>query len=79
MIEVDDLVKHYQATDGSTVRAVDHVSLAVRPGEMVGLLGANGAGKTTTLRVLATLLRPTTTKSAIKQAAEFPLSDYRIA
>jgi sodium transport system ATP-binding protein len=59
MIEVDDLVKHYQATDGSTVRAVDHVSLAVRPGEMVGLLGANGAGKTTTLRVLATLLRPT--------------------
>ena len=59
MIEVDELVKHYRATDGSVVRAVDGVSLAVRPGEMVGLLGANGAGKTTTLRVLATLLRPT--------------------
>jgi sodium transport system ATP-binding protein len=58
-IEVVDLVKHYKASDGSTVRAVDGVSLEVRPGEMVGLLGANGAGKTTTLRVLATLLRPT--------------------
>ena len=59
MIEVIDLVKHYRASDGSVVRAVDGVSLAVAPGEMVGLLGANGAGKTTTLRVLATLLKPT--------------------
>ena len=59
MIEVRDLVKHYRGGDGGTVRAVDGVSFAVQPGEMVGLLGANGAGKTTTLRVLATLLRPT--------------------
>lgn len=59
MIEVIDLVKHYRASDGSVVRAVDGVSLTVEPGEMVGLLGANGAGKTTTLRVLATLLKPT--------------------
>ena len=59
MIEVSDLVKHYRASDGSVVRAVDGVSLSVAPGEMVGLLGANGAGKTTTLRVLATLLKPT--------------------
>ncbi len=58
-IEVVDLVKHYRAGDGGVIRAVDGVSLSVRPGEMVGLLGANGAGKTTTLRVLATLLRPT--------------------
>lgn len=59
MIEVVDLVKHFRAADGSVVKAVDGVSLAVRPGEIVGLLGANGAGKTTTMRVLATLLAPT--------------------
>ncbi|MFN7812473.1 MAG: ABC transporter ATP-binding protein [Planctomycetia bacterium] len=59
MIEVVDLVKHYRAADGSVVRAVDGISFSVRPGEIVGLLGANGAGKTTTMRILATLLRPT--------------------
>jgi len=59
MIDVVDLVKHYRASDGGLVRAVDGVSFAVAAGEMVGLLGANGAGKTTTLRMLATLLAPT--------------------
>jgi sodium transport system ATP-binding protein len=59
MIDVADLVKHYRASDGGLVRAVDGVSFAVAAGEMVGLLGANGAGKTTTLRMLATLLAPT--------------------
>jgi ABC-2 type transport system ATP-binding protein/ribosome-dependent ATPase len=38
--------------------AVDQADLAVRPGEVVGLLGANGAGKTTLIRLLLGLLRP---------------------
>lgn len=41
------------------VKAVDAVNFSCRPGEIFGLLGANGAGKTTALRMLATMLRPT--------------------
>jgi drug efflux transport system ATP-binding protein len=41
-----------------TVRAVDGVDLAVRPGEAYGLVGPDGAGKTTTLRLLVGALRP---------------------
>ncbi len=40
-------------------RAVDGLSFAVAPGEIVGLLGPNGAGKTTALRCIAGILRPT--------------------
>lgn len=39
---------------------MDDVSFTCEPGRIYGLLGANGAGKTTTLRLLATLLKPTT-------------------
>ena len=39
--------------------AVDHLNLAVRPGEVFGLLGSNGAGKSTAIRMLCGLLRPT--------------------
>jgi ABC-2 type transport system ATP-binding protein len=44
----------------ATHRAVDHVNLSIAPGEMYGLLGPNGAGKTTTIRMITTLLKPTT-------------------
>jgi ABC-2 type transport system ATP-binding protein len=40
------------------VVAVDHLDLAVRPGEIFGLLGPDGAGKTTTIRMLCALMRP---------------------
>lgn len=39
--------------------AVDHISVAVRRGEIYGFLGANGAGKTTAIRMLCGLLKPT--------------------
>jgi ABC-2 type transport system ATP-binding protein len=42
---------------GKTV-AVDHVDLAIQPGEFYGLLGQNGAGKTTTIKTIVGLLRP---------------------
>ncbi len=55
VIEVSDLVKIY----GADTPAVDQVSFSVDRGELFGFLGPNGAGKTTTIRILGTLLRPT--------------------
>lgn len=41
------------------LRAVENVSIAVKEGHVLGLLGTNGAGKTTMIKILATLLKPT--------------------
>jgi sodium transport system ATP-binding protein len=60
VIEAENLGKHFRGPRRSLVRAVDGVSFRCEPGQVYGLLGANGAGKTTTLRMLATLLEPTT-------------------
>ncbi len=61
MIHARDLVRIFPTRHGrekSEVRAVDGVTLDVAAGEIVGFLGPNGAGKTTTLRMLTTLLKP---------------------
>ncbi|MHC1585103.1 MAG: ATP-binding cassette domain-containing protein [Candidatus Syntropharchaeia archaeon] len=53
-IETENLVKEF---DG--LRAVDGIDLEIERGELFGLLGPNGAGKTTLIKMLSTLLRPT--------------------
>jgi len=60
-IETDALTKKF----GSVV-ANDAVTFAVRPGETFGLLGPNGAGKTTLIRMLTTLLPPTSGTARIQ-------------
>ncbi len=59
MIEAHHLTKTFKDKKRGLITAVDDVSFTCRPGQIYGLLGANGAGKTTTLRLLATLLQPT--------------------
>ncbi|MCX8198747.1 MAG: ABC transporter ATP-binding protein [Sulfolobales archaeon] len=60
-IVVKDLVKVYPGG----VRGADGVSFTVKRGEIYGLIGPNGAGKTTVLRILATVLQPTSGSARI--------------
>lgn len=55
IIETEDLGKNYRE-----VKAVEHLSLRVKEGEIYSFLGLNGAGKTTTIRMLLGMIKPTT-------------------
>jgi peptide/nickel transport system ATP-binding protein len=57
LLDVAGLTVDY-VTDAGDVRAVDHVSLAVAPGEFVGIVGESGSGKSTLLFAVAQLLSP---------------------
>jgi peptide/nickel transport system ATP-binding protein/oligopeptide transport system ATP-binding protein len=66
LIEARSLVKHFPITQGiifqrriGAVQAVDDVSLEIKPGETLGLVGETGCGKSTTARLLVRLLEPT--------------------
>lgn len=65
MIRVENLVKEYRDSKKGAVRALDGISFEARPGEIFGLIGDNGAGKTTTLRILSTVLTPTSGRAEI--------------
>ncbi len=71
VIEVSDLRRTYRTTTGIIrrrpleVEAVRGVSFAVERGELFGLLGPNGAGKTTTIKMLITLLLPTSGSASV--------------
>lgn len=65
VIELEDLKREFITTKGwinrkkEVVKAVDGISFNVKSGEIFGLLGQNGAGKTTIIKMLITLLAPT--------------------
>ena len=72
MIEAQGLTKIFKDKKRGEIRAVDGVSFKAQPGQIYGLLGANGAGKTTTLRMLATILKPS---SGTAKVAGFDVVD----
>lgn len=55
MLELKNISKTYGKGE---VKAVDNISLEVKPGEIFGFLGPNGAGKTTTIKMIVGLLKP---------------------
>ncbi len=60
-IFAEALAKHFTPE----IRAVDGIQLAIDEGQIFGFLGANGSGKTTTVRMLTTLLRPTSGRAEV--------------
>ena len=58
-VMVRNLSKTFYDEGRGEIRAVDSISFECQEGQVFGLLGANGAGKTTTLRMLSTILSPT--------------------
>lgn len=54
MLKITELCKTY-----GSLTAVNHLNLALEPGDVFGFIGPNGAGKTTTIRMIATLTQPT--------------------
>ena len=55
MIELRDLVKTYRKPNEPPVKAIDHVSLTIRRGELVSILGPSGSGKSTLMNVMGLL------------------------
>ncbi len=60
VIEIKNLSKFYR-----TQKAVSGLNMTIEKGDLYGFVGANGAGKTTTLKILATLLRPSSGEASV--------------
>ncbi len=65
MIHVRQLTKYYDDLRQGRIEALAGISFDAFPGQIFGLLGPNGAGKTTTLRILSTMLRPTSGTASV--------------
>ena len=61
IIEIQSLSKKY-----GHLTALDDLNLSIETGAVVGFIGPNGAGKTTTIRVLTTLLQPSSGEARVK-------------
>src|SRR5690349_16733461 len=64
-VAVEELVRVFTPRKRPPVRALDGITLAIPAGEVHGLLGPNGAGKTTLVKILSTVLLPTSGTASV--------------
>lgn len=76
LVQVQNLTKIYPDSVSGEYRALDGISFSAKAGEVFGLLGPNGAGKTTALRILATILKPTSGQAKVFHFDVATQADY---
>ena len=79
VVHAEGLVKEFLGGDGGVIRVLDEVSLTVRRGEMVAIVGASGAGKSTLLHVLGALERPSAGRISLAGQSVGGLDDEAVA
>lgn len=79
VVHAEGLVKEFLGGDGVVIRILDEVSLTVKRGEMVAVVGASGAGKSTLLHVLGALERPSAGRIELAGQSVGGLDDEAVA
>ena len=73
MIHIEHISKYYSTRQGP-VTVLDDVSLVIKPGEKVGILGRNGAGKSTMIRLISGAERPSSGRIQRDMSVSWPLA-----
>ena len=73
MIHIEHISKHYSTRQGPVI-VLNDVSLVIKPGEKVGILGRNGAGKSTMIRLISGAERPSSGRIQRDMSVSWPLA-----
>jgi len=80
LLQLDDVTKRYSAADGATsLPVLKGVSLQVRPGETLSIVGPSGSGKSTLLQIIGTLDRPSSGEVLLDGENLASLNDLQLA
>jgi ABC-type lipoprotein export system ATPase subunit len=79
MLSFNNVTKEYQLDEQTTITPVKEVSLSIKPGELIIIIGRSGSGKTTMLNLAAGLVKPTSGKVEIDMMDLGEMNDKRLS